>query len=147
MTNLLIQDPVYISLEDFRETTKNSSLKSSLSVCDDDLKWIIYSVQKIIDDYIWHYETAFDEDQEFIFPIDVYDVSTVPTDIAIAAVYIGEVFFENQTATSSDNIKSVKSWPRTVEYFEGWSDLWVYINEKAQTILDNYKNEFYYQTV
>jgi hypothetical protein len=59
MANLLAQDPVYISLADFRDTTTNTSLKSSLTVSDDALKAIIYNAQVVIDDYIRHYGKPF----------------------------------------------------------------------------------------
>jgi hypothetical protein len=71
MANLLAQDPVYISLADFRDTTSNSDLADSLVVDDDTLKGIIYNAQHIIDTYIGRYGTKYDSDQHYIFPVDV----------------------------------------------------------------------------
>ena len=71
MANLLAQDPVYITLTDFRDTTSNSDLQSDVTVPDDELKGIIYNAQHIIDTYIGRYGEKYDEDQEYIFPIDV----------------------------------------------------------------------------
>lgn len=71
MANLLAQDPVYITLADFRDTTTNSDLANALVVNDETLEGIIYNAQHIVDDYIQRYGTKYDIDQHYIFPIDV----------------------------------------------------------------------------
>lgn len=90
MTDLLVQDPVYISLEDFRDTTSNADLANALTVDDDALKGIIYNSQMIIDDYISHYGLQFEDGQIFIFPNrdSDGDAIDIPNDISVATVYV-----------------------------------------------------------
>lgn len=136
MTNLLVKDPVYITLQDFRDTTTNTDLQT---IIDDDLKSIIYKAQLVIDDYIQHYWKPFVDWQEFIFPIDVDWVETYPVDISIATVLIGESIY---TSTwDNRNIKVDRMWPQTIEYFDK-QKYSSYINEKAKLILDKYKSSF-----
>ena len=137
MANLLAQDPVYISLADYRDTTTNTYLKDSAT--DDELKSIIYKSQLIIDDYIRFYWNPFVDWQEFIFPIDVDGVETYPLDISIATVLIGEAVYTIQSDTR--NVKKEDMGPQTIEYFEK-ETYSSFISEKARTILNRYKPSF-----
>ena len=148
MANLLAQDPVYITLADFRDTTTNSDLANALVVNDETLEGIIYNAQHIVDDYIQRYGTKYDIDQHYIFPIDVDWTSTLPENISIATVYVGETLYtSNSWGVATWPIKTIKSWPRTVEYFEKGVDVTPYISVQAQRILDEYRNDFFYQNV
>lgn len=139
MANLLAQDTVYISLADYRDTTTNTYLKDSAT--DDELKSIIYKSQRTIDDYIVAFGCPCVEWQEFIFPVlQDDDTCIVPTDLAIATVFVWDVIYTNQDNQWAWKIKSEKSWPDSIEYFEPWvggSDL--YISSDVKTILDRYK--------
>ena len=50
MANLLDKEPIYITLQDFRDTTTVDYLKNTAT--DEELKAIIYNSQGIIDNYI-----------------------------------------------------------------------------------------------
>lgn len=139
MANLLAQDPVYISLADYRDTTTNTYLKDTAT--DDELKSIIYKSQRAIDDYIVVFWCPCVEWQDFIFPtLQDDDTCIVPTDIAIATVFIWDSIYTNQDNEWVWKIKIDKSWPETVEYFEPWlGGSGLYIGIDAKYILDRYK--------
>jgi hypothetical protein len=128
---------------------KDSTAKTWLaSLSDNAIKTLITKAQDIIDTYIRTYWTKFSETQEYIFPIDVVWVSTLPSDIKIACLYCVEQLFESgdliKTATWWEVI-SEKAGDRSINYSE-WNKntldiLWIPVQAKA--ILDKYRNIFF----
>lgn len=137
MANLLEIDPVYTTIQDYKDTTSVAALQTAT---DDELKAIIYNAQLIIDNYIIAFGLPCVEGQDFIFPTILSDdTCEVPTNISIATVYIWDVYYENMNASSWTNIKTEKTWDYSVEYSDSKEDSSIYINQKAMLILDKYK--------
>ena len=89
MANLLA-NPVYITAQDVRDTTTNPLL---IALTDAEIEALITKAQYVIDNYIRCYGTPFVDGQEFIFPVDVDGVSTIPDDIQLATFYMVEYLF------------------------------------------------------
>ncbi len=142
MANLL-SNIVYVSLEDLRDTTSIVGLKNLT----DDLLWkTITTAQYIIDDYLWYYGCKFVATQDFIFPIDVDWVETLPTDIQIATVLVCEQIYLKwyDRYEWSYEIKEEKSWPDSVVFWMKRSD---FISNKAKSIIIKYKNSFFKEVI
>ena len=146
MANLL-SNLVYVSLQDARDT---SDLFSATVPSDWDLTVLITRAQWIIDNYIWFYGTKYDETQTFIFPVDVEDVSTIPTDIKIATVQIAEYLYLQGTTTLSQlnttSVKSESNLGRSVTYAETTTQT-KEIPEKTLNILNKYKATFIWKVI
>lgn len=143
MANLFLQEPIYISVQDYKDSTS----KDITSLTDDDIKVLIYKAQKIIDNYIWSYWVKFDSEQDFIFPIDNNGVSEIPQDIKLSSVMICDQLLVNWDTINwyeAWQVLQEKTWDRQITYAENDNSL--FINEipyQARVYLDNYKQVFF----
>lgn len=149
MTSLFLREPTYITVDQVKDTTSKTDLKT---LSNDEIKILIAKAEDTIDDYIWNYWKPFNENQELIFPIDIGWVSTIPKEITIATFYTVEKIFENwdliTSATSSWwEIIQEKTWDRTIQYSEWITSTnileIVWIPTQAKVILDKYKQIFF----
>jgi len=151
MANIFLREPVYITVQQVRDTTAKADL---IALTDDEIKVLIAKSEDLIDNYIWSYGTPFDEDQSLIFPIDVDWISTIPSDITQATFYTVEQIFENgdsitgSVSTWSGAIISEKAGDRTVSYDVKTTTTWsitkqLWLPNEAINILKAYKKIFY----
>lgn len=151
MANIFLREPVYITVDQIKDTTSKAWL---IALTDDEIKVLISRSEDLIDNYIVSYWVPFDESQTLIFPVNENWVSTLPSDITTATFYTVEQLFENwDTITGSTSswswaISSEKTWDRTVSYDVGTSttnnvlkSLW--LPPEVISILNNYKKQFY----
>jgi hypothetical protein len=90
MANLLL-NPVYVTdPQDIRDTTDDAAL---IALSDDAINKLITESQYFIDAYIICFGVPFVEDQEFIFPVNVEDIETLPEGIKVATFYVVERLF------------------------------------------------------
>lgn len=144
MTNLFIQEPIYISLEDLTDSTVKDEIKT---LSDNDKKKLIYESQKIIDAYIVSYWEKFEESQEFLFPIMDWDNPLIPNDIKISTVYVCEKIYEVWDNISNEsniwNVRKEVAWDYSIEYFtKTYWNVNEIIPDKAKYLLDKYKSSF-----
>lgn len=149
MANLFLKNPVYITIDEIKETSTKAWL---IALTDDELKVLITKAQQLVDNYIISYGEKYDEDQTYIFPIkDSDENSFLPNDITVATFYTVEALYENwdmikPATTTWWEIKSEKVWDRQVVYIEGTTSnntlrtLW--IPNEAESILKKYRNIF-----
>jgi len=146
MTNLLDQTPTYITLEDFRDTATSQEVAA---LSDNDTKALIYQAQLAIDDYlkaVWY--EPFVDWQDFLYPVNIDDVETIPNDISIATVYVAEYIYSKWLTQVADGIKAETTGDYKVEFFDISSKTnWYYIPEKAKIILDKYRLVFFWQVL
>lgn len=138
--NIFVQTPVYISVQDVKDSTSKSAIKL---LTDDEIKVLIYKAQLTIDNYIIGYGTPYDETQTFIFPVDVDGVSTIPDDIVYSTLLVVEQIYENGD-TVNESVKEVKSesaGDRSVTYDLSFG--LKTIPSEAVPMLDNYKQTFF----
>lgn len=132
MANIFDIDIKYITEQEVKDTTKNSSLSS---LADADVKVLIGEAESIIDDYTW------------ITP-DL-TVEEVAFDFKQATFYTVEMIFANQNSQYSNiqqDILEEKLWPRSVKFRDVNNTLKkINLNDKARFILDKYKKRFYKQ--
>lgn len=143
----LLATPIYISAQDVRDTTTNAALAA---LTDAEIEALITQAQYIIENYIRCYGTKFVEWQEFIFPIDVDGVSTIPDDIKLATFYIVERLFALWTITASagGNVIEERRTEHTVKYSDNSSsDIENLIPYWALQILNNYASRFIKQSI
>ncbi len=149
MANIFEKEPVYISLDDY----KDSSWKDLSIYSDEELKEFIYKSQIIIDDYVWSYWTPFESTQEFIFPVIWSDwESLIPNDIIISTVYVCDQLVANWDTIdgfiSWGQILEEKTWDRTTKYSETSNANYVKnIPYEAMVILNKYKKVFFKQVL
>ena len=137
MANLLL-NPVYITRDDVRDTTDNAAL---IALSDDAIDMLITQAQYLIDAYLICYGVPFDETQEFIFPIDVDGVATIPDKLKIAAFYVVEKLFslDSISGSSTGAIIEEKILSRTVKYKDvSSSEIDNYIPLAAQELLNDF---------
>ena len=139
----LLANPVYITAQDVRDTTGNAAL---IALTDAQIEALITQAQYIIDNYIRCYGTPFVEWQEFIFPIDVDGVSTIPDDIMLATFYIVENLFVVWPQYKTRTVIEEKTGKRTIKFSSDWSDV-IPIPGIAQQILDQYASRFIKQSL
>ena len=72
MTNIFAQDPVYITIQELKDSTSKSEIGA---LNDEEIKELIYKAELIIDDYIVTFWEKFEETQPFIFPIKDLSIS------------------------------------------------------------------------
>ncbi len=145
MADIFIQDPVYITVQELKDSTTNALIDAE---SDDNNKKIITEAQDIIDQYIGSYPTKADENQYYIFPtIDDW----IPLDIQKATVLLCENLANwgyyswkayNQS-WSSWNILVEKYWPHSVMFDNTTS--WIntseqnkYVDEQVYRYLEYY---------
>lgn len=143
MTNLL-NNVVYTTATDVKDTTSIVALQS---LSDTVINKLIVEAQYIIDNYIGSYGIKFDKTQEFIFPINISDVSTLPSDVSLATVFLVEQLYLEWSTTFSweYDIKMEKSWPDSIEYFD--MKYTKYFTDKIKSILRKYKSSFIKQVI
>lgn len=124
MANLFETPPIYVSIEDLRDTTTNESLENDSTVTDGDLSILISKAQDIIDNSIWDYGTPAEEDQNTIFPL-IYETG-VPIGISKATILLVENLYTwwvldwwAYEIWGSKAIKSETSRWHTIS-FQGW---------------------------
>lgn len=153
MTNLFVQDPVYISIENLRDSTTNEDIKadSPVVVTDEDLKILIWKAQDIIDAVIFVYWDKNSETQTTIFPIkntDWSDNTEIPIDVQKATILLVENLYEwwvldgwAYGVWSQWIIKSETSRWHTISYFSWWSsatDINEFLNDEILIYLRDY---------
>lgn len=148
MANLYNQ-LVYVSLQDARDT---SDVFTATVPSDWDLTTLITKAQWIIDEYIGWYGTKFVETQTFIFPINIDDISTIPTDIKLATIQIAEYLYLSWATTLSQlspvEVKSESNLWRSVTYENKATVETIQIPQKTLAILNKYKwNTFIWQVI
>lgn len=143
MANLLT-DVVYTNATDVKDTTDVVALQSE---SDATVNKLIVEAQYVIDKYIGSYGIKFDSTQNFIFPINVSDVSTLPSDISLATVFVVEQLYLEWATTFSweYDVIEEKSWPDSVKFW--WSKSQKYITDKVKAILNKYASSFVKQVV
>lgn len=136
MASIFVQDPVYISVQDVKDSTSKTWLAA---LTDNQIKSLIYKAQLAIDSYIGDSPRypVYADWQTWLFPIAVDDVSTIPQDIKIATLYTVEQLYVNgDTITVEQAIKAETTWPHSVAYAEfGYK----YIPNEALAILNRYR--------
>lgn len=143
MANLL-SNVVYTNATDVKDTTTITALQSEL---DETVDTLIVQAQYIIDDYIGSYWIKFVSTQEFIFPVNVDDVSTIPSDISLATVFVVEQIYlqwDVEFEWEYDVIEE-KSWPDSVKYTG--KDSTLYLTNKTKAILRKYMSSFIKQVI
>ena len=138
MANLLL-NAVYTTPVNIRDTTTDANIQA---LTDDEINVLITQAQYIIDAYIICFGVPFVENQEFVFPVNVDDVETLPTDIEVATFYVVERLFSlwSLSGTSNGSILEESILSRTVKYkYVSSSEFDNYIPEIAQQILYHYK--------
>lgn len=151
MANIFLREPVYITVDEVKDTTSKAGL---IALTDDEIKVLISKSEDLIDWYIKCYGVPFDENQTLIFPVDEDWVAVIPNEIKVATFYTVEQFYENgdtvssATVTWSGEVKSEKSGDRSVTYevwvvsvWWLWEQLWLPL--EAQNILKPFKKVFY----
>ena len=147
MTNLFIQEPVYISIEDFRMSSTNSDIWVTIGsiITDDKIKIIISKSEEIIDALIWDFWEPDVVGQLRVFPlVELW----LPLDIKQATVLLGTLLYEwgilDWNAYEWQWSWAIKSetyrW-HSVSYFWTWSQyLWAnrFLNEEVLTYLHYY---------
>jgi len=148
MASIFLQDPIYITVQQVKDSTSKSWLASE---SDDNISILIYKAEKQIDNYLQcAIYKKFVSTQELFFPVldPEDDSSLLPSDITEACLYVVEQLYINWDTISAWNgwaIKKEVMWPHTVEYVtESEIDS---IPNDAQLLLDNWKNIFIYNNV
>ncbi|HPO05594.1 MAG TPA: hypothetical protein PLQ36_00625 [Candidatus Gracilibacteria bacterium] len=140
--NIFVKDPVYISLQDLKDSTSKEGIKG---LTDDELKVFITKAQIAIDNYIVSYGEKYVSTQDNIFPIkDELVDSLVPSDITYATLLVVEQLYENgdTVAPTSQAIKSESAGDRSITYQDG-TYIVKEIPDQAMTLLNNYKQNFF----
>lgn len=147
MASLYLQDPIYVTGQELKDTTTVADIKA-LSI--DDSKILIYQSQLMIDRYLGKTrDLKYNSSQDFLFPIKNKDWDPeIPTEVKIATVLVCEFIFANwiDTGKINQDIRSEKTWPRSVTLFDiDKSLVWLSIPKFAMQLLSKYKNVFYRQ--
>jgi hypothetical protein len=148
MSNLY-NELVYVSLQDARDT---SDVFWATVPVDADLTTLITKAQWIIDNYIGWYWIPFVDTQTFIFPVNMDDVSTIPTDIKLATIQIAEYLYLSWSTTLSQlspvQVKSESNLWRSVTFDNQSTIDTIQIPQKTLSILNKYKwNTFIWQVI
>ena len=70
---------------------------------DDDVKVLIYKAQREVDTYLGAtFRPPFEEDQDFLFPVEKDDASYLPTGITEATFYVVEQVYESGDTVSGN---------------------------------------------
>jgi len=146
MNNLFIEDPIYITIQDLKDSTNKTWIAS---LTDNQIKRLIYEAQFAIDDYILHYWTKYSESQSFIFPTqdEDWNIEVIPNDIKIATVYVCEQIFESWDTVSSTywEVTEEVAGDRRIKYTSWTRNVLKTIPDKAKIYLEPYRNIFYRQ--
>lgn len=108
MANIFAKDPVYISLQDVKDSTSKPSLAALVDSDPDDVKELIYKAQLAIDAYINPYPKYSAYGDTRLFPISVDNESVMPDDIKIATLYMVEQLYVNGDTITGET-RTVKS--------------------------------------
>jgi hypothetical protein len=117
---------------------------------------LLVTAQYAIDDYFKFYWEPFVEWQDFIFPIDVDEVSTIPKDIKLATIRTADYLYLKWTDTVSSlewqRVLSESNLSRKVELtsISGWytADIaTIQIPKHVLNILNKYKSSFIWQVI
>jgi len=148
MTNILDIEPVYITVQDVRDSTTNTTLAW---LTDTEIKGLIYQAQIMIDTYLGQvfYESL--EEQEFIYPLYSEDANWdaiwyIPKEIPLATLYTVDYLCSNgiDKSNSQYDIQSETSWPRSVTFWDVVTDSkGLSLPSSAMAILSTLKNRFY----
>ena len=147
MASIFLNDPVYITVQQVKDSTSKPALAS---LTDDEIKVLIYKAQREVDSYLWHtFRSPFVDNQEFVFPVLKDEVSYLPLWITEATLYVVEqVFISWDTINASLGgwtVLEEKTWPHTIKYAE-WSVIsWLLVPDLAKKLLDEYRNSFTWQ--
>lgn len=153
MANLFVQDPVYITIDEIKDTSSKAWL---ITLSDDELKVLITKAQQLVDNYIISYGEKYNEDQAYIFPTkDSNENGLLPNDITVATFYIIEQLYESGdlisgavSTTSWWAITNEKVWDRSVSYSSDTTTTtnnhlkFLWIPPEAESILKKYRNIF-----
>lgn len=143
MTSIFLKDPIYITIQEVKDSTTKTSLQNET---DDNIKILINKAQQNIDKYIKMYWIPEVSTQETIFPIQK---DWIPEDVKIATFYTVEQIYENgdtiSWAKQTWAIKSEKTWDRSITYevWTAWNTyklLWLPL--EAINLLKKYKLTF-----
>lgn len=101
MASIFDQTPVYITVDEVKDSTSKSSLKA---LTDTQIKSLIYKAQLAVDGYIGKYPKymKFAEANTWLFPINLNGVETMPNEIKIAALFIIEQMHVNGDTITGD---------------------------------------------
>ena len=149
MANIFETSPVYISIENLRDSTTNEDLKDINQVTDENVSILIWKAQDIIDNLIWDYWIPNIENQETIFPIqneDWTENTQIPVSIQKATLLLVENLYIwgilNWSAYEvwfSGKVKSETSRGHTVSYFNSSSSAKnPFINDEIMIYLSPY---------
>lgn len=89
MTNLFIEEPTYITLQDFKDSSSGELVLTS----DDNIKIYIVKAQILIDSLIWSYDEKLVSTQTYIFPTLNF---WIPADIKKATILLSESLYKNR---------------------------------------------------
>ena len=124
MVNLFIQEPIYITIQELKDSSNNQDIK--LSTNDDNLKILISKAQDVIDYIIWDYWIKLLSTQNNIFPEKTL---WVPLNIKKACILLCDnmyVWWVLSWWAYNWNIWNIKSetyrWT-SVQYFDTWEIL------------------------
>jgi len=144
MTNITLQTPVYVTIDDVRDTSKKTSL---IAESDDTISELIYRSQIVIDRYIGAYGTPFVSTQDWIFPVDVDWVSTIPDELKLATIWVVEKLYVNGDTitgwTAGWAVVEERLWESKIKYSEGTVTTSEEIPDIAKKILRKYRRTFY----
>ena len=147
MASLYLQDPIYVTEVELKDTTTVAGIQA-LSTSDTNI--LIYQSQLMIDSYLKKtWDLKYNSSQDFLFPIKNKDWnSEIPKEVKIATVLVCEFIFANwlDTGKINQDIQSEKTWPRSITLFDiDKSLVWLSIPKFAMQLLSKYKNVFYRQ--
>ena len=147
MANIFLKDPVYITIQEIKDSTTKTNLQNET---DDNIKILINKAQQRIDKYIKKYWIPEVSTQETIFPTQK---DWIPEDIKIATFYTVEQIYENWDTihwaiqTWSGVVKSEKTWDRSITYDVWTTTTWytyklLWLPLEAINLLKKYKWTF-----
>ena len=147
MANIFLNEPVYITVQQVKDSTSKPAI---VSLTDDEIKVLIYKAQREVDSYLWAtFRPPFDSNQEFIFPVLKDSLSYLPIWITEATLYVVEqVFISGDTISASvwgGEVIEEKTWPHTIKYWEWTVVSGLLIPDIAKKLLDEYRNSFTWQ--
>ena len=147
MADLFVQEPIYITLADFRESSTNSDIRDTTTplVSDNNIKKIISKSEEIIDALIKEFWDPEVEWQTRIFPeLEIW----LPLDVQQSTILLWTLLYEGGILDWnayewqwSGAVKSETYRWHSVSYFWTWSQfLWAnrFLNEEVLIYLNHY---------
>jgi hypothetical protein len=100
MASIFLKDPIYITVQQVRDSTSKPDI---VTLTNDQIKVLIYKAQREVDAYINStFRPQFEESQEFLFPVLKDELSYLPDILTEATLYVVEqVYVSGDTVSSS----------------------------------------------